>query len=45
MLYVINSAIRTFKDKTAWKDVQNRAMTTDFSWNGLASKYEDLYDK
>ena len=45
MLYVINEAIRTFKDKEAWKDVQHRAMSTDFSWNGLASKYLDLYNK
>ena len=45
MLYVINEAIRTFKNKDAWKDVLRRAMTTDFSWNGLASKYEELYNK
>ena len=45
MLYVINQAIRAFKDKSIWKDVMNRAMSTDFSWNGLASKYEELYDK
>ena len=45
MLYVINQAVRTFKNKDDWKDVQNRAITTDFSWNGLASKYEELYDK
>jgi starch synthase len=44
MLFVINQAIRTFKDKDAWNDVQNRAITTDFSWNGLATKYKELYD-
>lgn len=45
MLYVINEAIRTYHDKTAWADVQNRAMTTDFSWKYQAGEYEKLYDK
>ena len=45
MLYVINEAVRTFHNIDAWKDVQNRAITCDFSWNGLASKYLDLYNK
>jgi len=45
MLYVINEAIRTYHDKVAWADVQNRAMTTDFSWKYQAGEYEKLYDK
>lgn len=45
MLYVINEAIRTYKDKKAWADVQNRAMTTDFSWKIQAGEYEKLYNK
>lgn len=45
MLYVINEAIRTYKDKTAWLDVQSRAMNTDFSWKVQAGEYEKLYDK
>ncbi len=45
MLYVINEAIRTYKDKDAWKDVQLRAMTTDFSWKVQAGEYEKLYNK
>ncbi len=43
MLYVINEAIRTYKDSNAWKDVQNRAMTSDFSWKNQARKYEEMY--
>jgi starch synthase len=43
MLYVINEAIRTYKDSSAWKDVQNRAMTSDFSWKNQARKYEEMY--
>ena len=45
MLNVINQAVRTYKDKTAWSDVQRRAMTTDFSWKVQAGKYEELYNK
>lgn len=45
MLYVINEAIRTFKNKDSWRDVLTRAMSTDFSWNGLANKYLELYNK
>ena len=44
MLYVINEAIRTYKDACAWSDVQKRAMTTDFSWKVQAGKYEELYN-
>ncbi len=45
MLHVINDAIRIYKDKKAWSDVQNKAMTTDFSWNNQADKYLELYKK
>lgn len=45
MLYVINQAVRTYKDKNAWKDVQNKAMTTDFSWKNQSYEYERLYEK
>lgn len=45
MLYVINDAIRTFKDKKAWEDVRSRAMKSDFSWNEQAKKYEEMYNR
>ncbi len=45
MLYVINEAIRTYKNDMAWADVQRRAMTTDFSWKVQAGEYEKLYNK
>lgn len=44
MLYVINEAIRTYKDKDAWADVQKRAMSTDFSWKVQATEYEKIYE-
>jgi len=45
MLYVLNDAIRTFHDKTAWADVQRKAMESDFSWNASAKEYEKMYNK
>ena len=45
MLYVINEAIRMYNDKKAWSDLQNRVMSTDFSWRVQAGEYEKLYDK
>ena len=44
MLFTINKAIKTYNDKTAWADVQNRAMTSDFSWRYQAGEYEKLYE-
>ena len=44
MLYVINEAIRTYRDAEKWKDVQRRAMTSDFSWKASAKEYEKIYN-
>ncbi len=44
MLFTINKAVKLFKDKEAWADVQKRAMTTDFSWRYQAGEYEKLYE-
>lgn len=45
MLYVLNEAIRTYNDKDKWREVQNRAMTTDFSWKNQSVLYEKLYNE
>ncbi len=45
MLYVINEAVRAYKDKAVWSDVQKRAMETDFSWKYQADKYEEMYNE
>ena len=45
MLYVINQAIKTYKDKDLWSKVMQNAFDSDFSWNGLANKYEELYNE
>ena len=44
MLYVINEAINLFKNKEEWEKLQMRVMTTDFSWNNQAEKYEEMYN-
>ena len=44
MLYVINEAVRAYRDKNVWNDVQKRAMEMDFSWKASAEKYEDMYN-
>lgn len=43
MLYVINEAVRTFRDPSKWQDVRSRAMNTDFSWKVSAEKYMQIY--
>ena len=43
MLYVVNEAIRTYRDEKSWNVVRTRAMTADFSWKASAEKYEWLY--
>lgn len=44
MLYVINEAVRTYYNKSAWNDVVSRAMASDFSWTVSAGKYAEMYD-
>ena len=44
MLFTINKAVKTFKDKTVWEDVRARAMKEDFSWRYQAGEYEKLYE-
>ena len=44
MLYTINHAVRTYKDKDAWTDVQKRAINSDFSWKNQAKEYEKIYN-
>jgi starch synthase len=41
----IKKALKAYGDKTAWKKIQLRGMTQDFSWHTSAVKYLDLYRK
>ncbi|MBO7187144.1 MAG: glycogen synthase GlgA [Clostridia bacterium] len=44
MLYVLRSAVNTYKNSKVWANVVKNAMTSDFSWDYQAKKYEDLYE-
>ena len=44
MLYVINEAVRLYKNKPEWEKLIKVVMTTDFSWKAQAIKYEQIYD-
>ena len=45
MLYVIKQAISVYNNKQEWKNLVERVMNTDFSWNKQADEYEKLYNK
>lgn len=44
MLYTINYAVRTYKDKGVWMDVLQKVFNMDFSWKNQAGEYEKLYN-
>lgn len=39
----IGRALKVFSNRSAWRSLQHRGMSRDFSWVGLANKYLDLY--
>jgi len=43
LLYLINRAIKDYKDKKGWKKKMEIVMSTDFTWAKSAQKYVDLY--
>ena len=45
MLYVIHEAIDTYKNKTEWQNLMQKAATTDFSWARSAEEYKKLYEQ
>jgi len=45
MLFLLKDAVELYRnDKATWAKLMKNAMTTDFSWNVSAEKYEQLYD-
>lgn len=40
----VKEALLLFKDKKAWKALQDAAMKEDFSWQGSARRYIEIYD-
>ena len=45
LLAAIQKAVETFGQPKIWKELVQRAMQEDFSWDASARKYLELYDK
>ncbi len=45
MLDMIDCALATYRDATAWSRLMKRAMEADFSWPAAAARYEALYNE
>lgn len=43
MLFTIKDALAVYSDKDAWGALVQRAMHTDFTWEGSARQYADIY--
>lgn len=43
MLFVINEALETYRNKEEWKKLVQKAMDSDFTWAKSAREYEELY--
>ncbi len=43
MLRAIRRAVSAYADQTAWRKLMKNGMTKDFSWEGSARKYVQLY--
>jgi starch synthase len=41
----LERALDVFRDKRAWRGLQERGMKADWSWNASAKKYDELYWK
>lgn len=42
-LYVIRAALEVYRDAERWQEIQQRAMTRDFSWDRSAGDYLRVY--
>lgn len=45
MLYVVHEALGVYKNEAEWKNLMQKAATTDFSWAHSAEEYKKLYEK
>jgi len=45
LLYCVQRALRTFRDKTVWRMLQLNGMNRDFSWRKSAQEYVSLYQR
>ena len=44
MLYVVNQAIRHYRDTNLWDSLRKISMQVDFSWKAQAYEYEKMYN-
>ena len=44
LLFIIRRAVEAFRQSKIWKELVQRAMTKDFSWDASARQYLDLYE-
>jgi starch synthase len=44
MLRAISRAVKTYKDRKIWQEIQKAGMQKDFSWKQSAEKYMSLYE-
>ena len=44
MMFTIRRAISFFADKTVWNKLVKNVMKREFSWDGSAPKYAELYN-
>ena len=44
LLYAVRQALHHYMDERIWKRIQLNGMAKDFSWNGPASDYANLYE-
>ena len=45
LLATVHEAIKTFKDKEAWRKLMLNGMMKDFSWTASAREYVKVYEK
>ncbi|KAB2338926.1 glycogen synthase GlgA [Cytobacillus depressus] len=45
MLFMVQKALRFYRDELCWKTLVKNAMTADFSWAQSAYQYNQLYDE
>ena len=45
LLTAIQEALKTFKDKNAWKKLMLNGMSKDFSWTASAKEYVKVYER
>jgi len=45
LMEAIDRAMEAYKDRKTWREMQKRAMATDFSWDHAAREYIELYTR